>query len=142
MNLKKCFSLLTIGLSLMASSFYAVADIKVTEAWVRLLPPMSKMTAAYMTIQTDKADRLIGASSNIAKVVEIHQSKIDNGVMSMQQVEGINLPENKPVKLKPQGYHLMVMGLFKPLLESESYVFTLEFEKAGLMDIKIPARNP
>ena len=95
-----------------------------------------------MNIQSDQEDRLIGASSDIAKVVEIHQSKMNDGIMSMQEVDGLNLPKGTLVELKPQSYHLMVMGLVKPLIETESYSFTLEFEKAGKVEVEVPVRKP
>tara|TARA_R110002072_G_scaffold140765_8_gene285227 strand:+ start:17304 stop:17735 length:432 start_codon:yes stop_codon:yes gene_type:complete len=134
--------LAVVCLSFIFSSLPVLAEVNVTDAWVRLLPPMSKMTAAYMNIQSDQEDRLIAAGSDIAKFIEIHHSKMENGVMSMRQVDGLDLPQDTLVELKPQSYHFMVMGLVKPLHESESYLFTLEFEKAGKVDIQVPVRNP
>ena len=142
MTLKKTLALVVMGLSLVFSSLPSVAEVNVSEAWVRLLPPMSKMTAAYMNLKSDQDDRLISVSSDIAKTIQIHQSKAENGVMSMQQVTNLALPKGVLVELKPQSYHLMVMGLVKPLHKTESYLFTLEFEKAGKLDIQVPVRNP
>lgn len=142
MTFKKLFSLIMAGCILVISSFQAMAEVSVEDAWVRLLPPMSKMTAAYMKIQSDQDDRLISASSDIANVIEIHQSKMDDGVMSMQQIDGLALPKDTLVELKPQSYHLMVMGLVKPLNESEQHRITLELEKAGKVDIQVPVRKP
>ena len=142
MTFKKLFSLIMAGCILVISSFQAMAEVSVEDAWVRLLPPMSKMTAAYMKIQSDQDDRLISASSDIANVIEIHQSKMDDGVMSMQQIDGLAIPKDTLVELKPQSYHLMVMGLVKPLNESEQHRITLEFEKAGKVDIQVPVRKP
>lgn len=142
MMFKQRFSLIMAASILAISSFQALAEVNVKDAWVRLLPPMSKMTAAYMTIQSDQDDRLLSASSNIANVIEIHQSKMKNGVMSMQQIDGLALPKDTLVELKPQSYHLMVMGLVKPLNASEEHSFTLEFEKAGKIDILVPVKQP
>ena len=142
MTFKKLFSLIMTSLILVISSLQAMAEVSVSDAWVRLLPPMSKMTAAYMKIQSDQNDRLISASSDISNVIEIHQSKMDNGVMSMQQIDGLAIPKDTLVELKPQSYHLMVMGLVKPLNESEQHRITLEFEKAGKVDIQVPVRKP
>lgn len=142
MTFKKLPALVLANVTLAFSALPVLAEVNVTDAWVRLLPPMSKMTAAYMNIQSDQEDRLIGASSDIAKVVEIHQSKMNDGIMSMQEVDGLNLPKGTLVELKPQSYHLMVMGLVKPLIETESYSFTLEFEKAGKVEVEVPVRKP
>ena len=124
------------------SSFLVQAEVQVQGAWVRLLPPMSKMTAAYMTLVSDQEDRLISVSSDMAKVVEIHQSRMADGMMSMQEVKSLLLPTDEPVELKPQSYHLMVMGLQLPLKEGEIHQFTLEFEQAGKLLVQVPVRNP
>jgi copper(I)-binding protein len=113
------------------------ADVEVENAWMRLLPPTSKMTAAYMTLKSDRADRLLGASSEAATVVEIHQSKLEDGVMSMEEVSCVELPAGQIVELKPQSYHLMVMGLKAPLKEGEVHRFVLEFAEAGEREIAV-----
>lgn len=142
MMLKKYSVSIGLTLALVFSSMSAFAEVNVTDAWVRFLPPVSKVTAAYMTIQSHQDDRLLGASSDIAKVIEIHQSKMNDGIMSMQKVEGLSIPKDTAVMLKPQGYHLMVMDLVKPLHETESYLFVLEFEKAGIVEIQVPVKAP
>lgn len=130
---------LSLMLSVSAGTF---ADVQVDNAWVRLLPPMSKMTAAYMNLKSDQDDRLLAASSELARYVEIHQSKMLDGMMSMQEVDALSLPKDQTVELKPQSYHLMVMGLYAPLKEGDEHIFILEFEKAGKLEVKIPVRNP
>ena len=122
------------------TSLNARAEVSVEGAWMRLLPPMSKMTAAYMKLKSDQDDRLLGASSELAEVVEIHQSKMEDGVMSMQEVSCLELPENQSVELKPQSYHLMVMGLKAPLQAGDVHRFVLEFEQAGKLEIQVPVR--
>ena len=135
-----------ISICLLSSLFFlqedVQAEVQVEGAWMRLLPPMSKVTAAYMTLISDQEDRLVSVSSNIAEVVEIHQSKMEDGVMSMQKESCLYLPKDEPVELKPQSYHLMVMGLQSPLNEGENHQFTLEFEQAGKMLVHITVRNP
>jgi copper(I)-binding protein len=37
------------------------------------------------------------------------------GMMHMQAVDSIALPAGKPVELKPGGYHVMLIGLTRPL---------------------------
>lgn len=123
-------------------SFPIQADVLVENAWLRLLPPVSKMTAAYMNLTSDREDRLVSISSDIAELVEIHQSKMEAGVMSMQEVKRLSLPKGETIELKPQSYHLMVMGLKEVLKEGEVYPFTLEFEHADKMTIDVLVRNP
>ena len=142
MFFKKNSKAALISFCLLLSSISAQAEVQVSDAWLRLLPPVLKMTAAYMTMVSDQDDRLISVSSDVAKVIEIHQSKMENGVMSMQEVKCLFLPKDEPVELRPQSYHLMVMGLHSPLKEGESHQFTLEFENAGEIQVQVLVMNP
>ena len=117
------------------------ADVQVENAWMRLLPPTSKMTAAYMTLKSDRDDRLLGASSEVASVVEIHLSKMEDGIMSMREVSCLELPAQQAVELKPQSYHLMVMGLKAPLAAGQKHTFVLQFEQAGNVEVSVPVKD-
>lgn len=130
-----------IGLTFLCS-FQAYAEVTVENAWLRLLPPMSKMTAGYMKLTSDQEDRLLSVSSDMASKIEIHHSKMEDGLMSMQEVSSLQLPKGEAVELKPQSYHLMVMGLNKPLTEGAIHTLTLTFERAGQLDIQVPVLNP
>ncbi len=141
MSIRVSIKLASVVMCLLLS-YPAQAAVQVEGAWMRLLPPMSKMTAAYMTLVSDREDRLIAVSSEIATVIEVHQSKMDDGVMSMQEVKILPLPKDKPVELKPQSYHLMVMGLQRPLKAGDTHRFSLEFEHAGKLIVEVPVKNP
>jgi len=124
--------LLVVGLSGIA---LAVPKIEVKEAWVREVPPTSSMSAAYMVIENkgDEGDKLIGASTNIAKVVELHETKDGK----MRRVKAIEVPAGKSVELKPGGYHIMLINLTKKPKEGEKVELTLKFEKSG--EVKVVA---
>jgi hypothetical protein len=74
-----------------------------------------KATGAFMQIVSQQGGRLVQASSPVAAVVEIHEMTMENNVMKMRAIPGLDLPAGKPVDLKPGGYHVMLMDL-KPLL--------------------------
>ncbi|MEO5735225.1 MAG: copper chaperone PCu(A)C [Rubrivivax sp.] len=77
------------------------------------------------------ADRLVAASSPVAKAVELHTMEMDGSVMRMRQVQGIDVPAGATVALKPGGNHLMFMGLKQPLKAGDKVPLTLRFENAG-----------
>lgn len=144
MNKKQtsAFSLVSILLCTLLLPSNTYAEVKVEKPWIRLLPPMSKMTAAYMTLKSDREDRLLSVSSELAKSIEIHLSKEEDGSMSMEEVQCLYLPKDEEVALKPQSYHLMVMGLTRPLVEGEHHEFTLTFEHAEHVVVPVPVINP
>ena len=95
-------------------------------------------TAGYMTIYSDQADTLLSLSSPIANSVELHQSKMEDGMMSMSSVDKLAIPAKGTVTLSPQGYHLMVIGLKQPLKKGQAYSMLLRFEQAGEISILVP----
>ena len=117
---------------------HALAEIKISHAWLRLLPPTMTTTAGYMTIYSDQADTLLSLSSPIANSVELHQSKMEDGMMSMSSVDKLAIPAKGTVTLSPQGYHLMVIGLKQPLKKGQAYSMLLRFEQAGEISILVP----
>lgn len=123
---------LALGL---AGVVYAQPKIEVKNAWVREVPPVSSMSAAYMIIENkgDKPDKLLSASTNIAKTVEIHETLGGK----MRRVKALEIPPGKSVELKPGGYHLMLINLAQKPKEGQKVELTLKFEKSG--EVKVQA---
>ena len=117
--------------------------IAVEQPWARATPGGAKTGAAYMTL-TNKAgteDRLTAASSDVADKVQVHEMSMVNGIMKMREVEGgLAVPANGSVTLKPGGYHVMLIGLKKPLVDGQSFPLTLTFAKAGNISITVPVK--
>ena len=88
--------------------------------------------AAFMQIQnnTDIDHALIDAHSDIAEITEIHQNIIDpdDGMMMMRKIKQINIPAKEQINLEPKGYHIMFIGLNRPLIIGESISVSLTFE--------------
>jgi len=122
----------------------ALAQVTVTDAWVRGTVPAQKATGAFMQLKSAKDAALVGVTTPIAGIVEIHEMKMDGAVMRMGAVPRLELPAGKVVDLKPGGYHVMLMDLKQPLKEGDSVPVTLAFQdKAGArytMDVKVPVR--
>ena len=119
------------------------AKITVEQPWARATPGGAKTGAAYMTLanKTDTADRLTGASSDVAAKVQIHEMKVVNGVMQMRPLtDGLAIPANGSVTLKPGAYHVMLIGLKKPLVAGQSFPLTLTFAKAGNISVTVPVK--
>jgi copper(I)-binding protein len=110
--------------------FLAHAEVKVDQAWVRGTVAAQKSTGAFMTLTSDKPVSLVGASSPAAKMVELHEMKMENNVMSMGAIDKLDIVPGKPIELKSGGYHIMMMELVKPLKAGESVPITLEFKGA------------
>src|SRR5881275_2328770 len=115
-------------------------DLMITQAWSRATPGGAKVAGGYLTIENKGStpDRLIGGSADIAAKVEMHEMSMKNGVMTMRPLDkGLTIEPGKTVKLAPGGYHLMMMDLKGPLKQGDKVPVTLEFEKAGKVQVSL-----
>ncbi|KZY62703.1 MULTISPECIES: copper chaperone PCu(A)C [unclassified Oleiphilus] len=119
-----------------------LAQPKVEDAWVRLMPPNATVTAAYAKINVSHADELIAVSSAIANKAEIHESMMSDGVMSMRPVASMSLSEGETSELKPHGMHIMLMGLQQALAEGDEVELVLEFKESGSVTVPFVVRKP
>jgi copper(I)-binding protein len=139
--MKKLLSALIVLCSLCAP---AMAGVSVTAPWVRATVPAQKSSGAFMRVQSSTNARLVGVSSPVATQVELHQMDMKDGMMKMQQVDGIDLPAGKGVNLASGGYHVMLVGLKQQLKAGEAIDLTLQIEHAGKkresITIKVPVK--
>lgn len=99
--------------------------VKVERAWVRPTVPGQQGSGGYMKLTAREGQRLVGASSPVAGVTEIHEMKMDGNVMTMRPAGVLALPAGKAVEFRPGGLHLMLMDLKQPLVAGSSVPLTL-----------------
>jgi len=116
--------------------------IVVTDA--RMGQPTGPNAAVYFTASNsgEQADRLIGASTDVATSVEIHESTMaDDGTMGMQPVDGLDITPGGELTLEPGGYHLMLVDAER-LDVGDMVEVTLNWEKAGEMTVDVEVVDP
>ncbi len=119
---------------------YTAGDLKIDHPWSRPTFGELKITAGYMSIENkgSEPDTLMSASADIAGKVEIHESLVEDGKAIMRALpDGISIPAGGVAELKPQGMHIMFMGLKQPLKEGESFPMTLNFKRAGAVTVDV-----
>ncbi len=136
------FTPIALVLSLLSTAVWA-QSVDVKAAWARATVQGQKATGAFMTLTAKDATKLVGISSPVAGVAEVHEMKMDGDVMKMRAVEGgLDLPAGKAVELKPGGYHVMLMDLKTSLKKDTTIPVTLLFKDAkgtqSKLEIKIP----
>ncbi len=126
-----------------AAHEFKAGELQIEHPWSRATVPAAKVGGGYFTVinPTDAPDRFISATADVAQNVEIYQMEMTDGVMKMRAVEGgLEVPAKGELALQPGGegavYHLMFMGLKKPLVEGEKIPGTLTFEKAGTVSVE------
>ena len=118
--------------------------VTVTEAWVRSSQAMASSGVAYLKLRSAVDDRLVAASvpDSIAAAAQLHTVTRDAaGRMGMQEVAGIDLPAGRTIGLHPGAFHIMLIGLRRPLLAGEQVPLTLRFERAPALTVPAPVRD-
>jgi copper(I)-binding protein len=104
------------------------ADIDVKSAWARPTVAGQMGTGAFMHLTSKEGARLLGASSDVAGVVEIHEMAMQGNVMQMRAIRSLDLPPGSTIELKPGGHHMMLMDLKRPLATGEKIKVELRLE--------------
>lgn len=128
-----------IALSSAAQAYdYKVGGIEIDRPWSRAVPKGATVAAGYLTIRNTgtEPDRLVSGSTPVAGKFEVHEMSMDNGVMRMRPVpDGVVIKPGETVELKPQSFHIMMMGLKQPIEKGKPFKGSLMFEKAGAVDV-------
>ena len=133
---------LVFAAALMGSIVHA-QSVDVKDAWVRTSVQGQKATGAFMKITARDGARLVGASSPVAGVTEVHEMKMEGDVMKMRAVAGgLELPAGKMVELKPGGYHVMLMDLKAALPKESTVPLTLMFKDAKGAETRLELKVP
>jgi hypothetical protein len=117
--------------------------VEIEEPWSRATPPGATLAVGYMTVRNtaEDRDRLVSASSPLARKVETHVTLKDGDIMRMREVPGYEVPGRGRVELKPGGAHLMLIDIKHPFKEGDRIPLVLRFEKAGEVKVDLEVKG-
>ncbi len=118
---------------------FKAGSIEIESPWARATPKGATIGAGYMKITNTGAtpDRLMSGSSDVAPKLEVHEMKMENGVMKMRPIQGgLEIKPGETVELKPGSFHVMFVGLKEPLKAGDHIEATLVFDKAGAVNVE------
>lgn len=122
------------------STCFALADaITIDDPWIREAPPGVAMLAAYMTISNKSGDKVVlrQASSPDFKKVEMHLTKMQEGMSHMLKQVVLQIGPNENIILEPGGKHLMLMKPQRQLKAGDTVQLQLKFDNGE--DIAVQA---
>ncbi len=138
--LRLCAVMLALTATPALAHDYNAGPLHIGHPWARATPKGTTVGGAYLTVTNNGTtpDKLVRATSPVAKQVSVHEMKAENGIMKMRPVQGgLKIEPGQTVTLKPSGYHLMLEDLNKPLKEGERVPATLEFANAGKVKVEL-----
>jgi hypothetical protein len=122
----------------------AWADVRISDAYARAVPPGQAISAAFMTLHNaaDQAVKLVKAQTPSAESVELHQNSQQDGVMQMRRADRIEIPATSDYVLAPGADHLMLIGLKQPLNSGDRIELELTFSDGQQVHFELPVRSP
>lgn len=121
------------------------ADIIVQQAYTFPSRPGVPNVAVYFEVVKNTGaspDALLSASGDVAKRIELHEMVMQDQVMRMRQLPKIDLPAGERVEMaKGSAYHVMLIGLHKPLTAGQQFPLTLHFKEAGEQTVTVEVKE-
>ena len=132
-------------LALLCAGQAQAQSVIVKDAWIRGTVQGQTATGAFMELTAKTNARLVGVSTPLTKSAEVHNMTMENGVMKMFPVDGIDVPVGKTVRLASGGYHVMLTNLQKSLNPGDKVPMKLTFEladkKRETVDLSVEVRD-
>ena len=132
---------LAVGLLLIASCSQPT-QVEVKDPWTRDTVGRVANAAIFMTIKSSVDDRLLSASTSVAKKTDLMTMGRGGNVMEMKDLPGIDLPAGKAVSLNSRGLHVWLANLNQPLQAGQTFTLTLNFERAGERHVRVAIIEP
>ncbi len=139
------FRRLAVGALLAVTAVCAAADgpIAVRDAWVREAPPGALVLAAYLTLENPgiAEERLVAVLSPDFERVEMHATRVRDGVASMVALDALPIAPRSVVKLAPGGYHFMLLRPRRALVAGATVHLELRFDSGVRLTVSAPVRR-
>lgn len=136
----------TLALAVVAGRAHA-GPLRLERGWSRPVPAGLSVGVGYGVVVNDgpRPDRLVSASSPAARSVELHESMMSTGpggaMSHMAPLAGVDVPAHSRVAFAPDGRHMMLLGLKRPLKPGETAPVTLVFQHAGPVRATLAVRT-
>ena len=122
---------------------YEKGGMQVRHPWARATPPGATVAVVYMELRNNgrQPDRLLSASTPLAKRVEPHITEHAGEVARMRELRAFEVPARERLALEPNGAHLMLIDIARPLEKGERFPLTVRFEKAGELELEVEVQE-
>ena len=137
--LKPFLFILLLGLLACVSATAAESTITVEKAWARATTSAAATGVVYLSLADTgpAADRLVGVATPVASHADMHIMVMEGNVMQMRPVDAVDVKPGERIQFKPSGLHIMLTDLKQKLTRGERFPVTLDFEKAGKVDVEV-----
>ena len=136
------FALLTVLGAAALAEEYRLGELVVQNPWAREMPPVSETGAVWLrVVNHGVADRIVSVRSPFAERAELHTHELEDGVVKMRHLPGVEVPAQGHLVFEPGDRHVMLIGLSEALVAGESFPITIRFAQAGEMEVAVRVRS-
>ena len=116
-------------------------QVAVEAAWVQLPAVAGRPGSAYFTLQSSGGpQRLAGLSSPRIERIELHDSRMEGGVMRMGPLSGTSFPPGGTLEFAPGGKHAMLFGIDPAVKAGSRVPITFRFDTAPEVTVQAEVR--
>lgn len=114
-------------------------EVQIVDPSVKLNPNPAAPSAAYFTVKGGEvATTLTGVQSADIERAELHESRMDDGVMQMKSVADVDVPAGGEVRFRQGGLHVMLFGLTDAARAAGKVTLTISFADGTTRDVEAP----
>lgn len=130
------------GIILLCNSSIVLANVQISDGWVKLAPPGAKANAAYLHFynQGQQAVVIESISAPCCARLMLHRTRYENDRAIMEHVDELTIPAQGNVGLVPGGVHIMLMNAAQPLVAGENIEMQLHFSSGQQQTIYLPVK--
>lgn len=115
----------------------------VDQAYVRLSPNPDSPSAGYFTVHGGEQDVVLReVMSEAAVLVEMHDSVMKGGMMTMKPVESVDVPAGGTVRFEPGGKHLMLWKINRGVAASGKIPLVFLFSNGDRILVDAAVQQP
>ena len=116
--------------------------LEVHDAWVRPTNGRKTSAGAYFMLHNTGEDAvaIIGATSNVSTITDLHETKEVDGVMRMRPAGDLVIAPGAHLAFEPGGLHVMLIDLERPLAAGETITVTLDLLNHDPVEITVPVQ--
>jgi copper(I)-binding protein len=116
--------------------------VSASGSWVTLPAPGEKQAKAFVTIEnpTMYGIYVTSATTDAAAKVELRDGS-QSGDARLKPVEFISVPAYDRVDMGPNGIHLLLLDLKRPLKPGDQVALTLSTDNAGALEVAAVVRE-
>ena len=129
-----------LGILFIFFSHFAVAEgLEFNQGWSRAMVPGAQSAAIYGRFENKGGKDLSvqEITSEVAGMLMIHRSVLENGMMRMHHVGNLLVHPGETVVFEPGGLHIMLSGLKKELVEGDSFEIKIGTTDGEYLEVKI-----